>query len=77
MTNKLTPFEEEKLKAYKECYENGALKFVEIARESYQRGADETREMMRKDLLEIAEQGEYEDLRREVENYFPLPNKEI
>ena len=77
MTNKLTQFEEEKLKAYKECYENVSLKFVEVARESYQRGADETREMIRKDLLEIAGQGEYEDLRREVENYFLLSNKEI
>ena len=44
-----------------------------LLRDRIREALHQQREMMRKDLLEIAEQGEYEDLRREVENYFPLP----
>ena len=79
MTTTLTQFEEEKLGEFDQNqrlflagrYHSTKFNdwFLDVLHQQ--------REMMRKDLLEIAGQGEYEDLRREVENYFPLPNKEI
>ena len=79
MTNKLTPFEEEKLGEFDQNqrlflagrYHSTKFNdwFLDVLHQQ--------REMIRKDLLERAEQGEYEDLRREVENYFLLSNKEI
>mgnify|MGYP001567616780 FL=1 len=92
MTTTLTQFEEEKLGEFMEteCVcswirpedrkhtKKECVHYTWIHEENYLLSSlHQQREMMRKDLLEIAEQGEYEDLRREVENYFPLPNKEI
>lgn len=47
MTTTLTTTYE---KAYKDGYENGALKLGETARRNYQRGVDETREMIREEI---------------------------
>ena len=93
MTTTLTPFEEEKLREmrnefYLHCADFTDENHHDIEPYQMQKIADwwipkladslhQQREMIRKDLLEIAGQGEYEDLRREVENYFLLSNKEI
>ena len=87
MTTTLTQFEAEKVRELDELLRKdtdllftGKLKLLcsaQAIRNLLLSSLHQHREMIRKDLLEIAGQGEYEDLRREVENYFLLPNKEI
>ena len=80
MTTTLTQFEAEVLKETEKEFEMGGLSsglYADYAIAVSRKISKQQREMMRKDLLEIAGQGEYEDLRREVENYFLLSNKEI
>ena len=65
-----TIIQEEIREANEEGYERGHSNGFDIANKHFKKRLANQQKTIKQDLLKIADKGEYEDLRREVEDYF-------